>query len=118
MSGQVMYPTFLSQLSHDRIDPRKSRLALSDKFFFVKTQTRKRKERNYGRILTHVCPLGKCLDVLVPRDLHADWIALHPIEIRVLRRGAVKEFAPQKLPVQRERRHRLFYLKKGNIDMD
>lgn len=43
---------------------------------------------------THVCPLGKCFDILVPRDLHANWITLHPIEIWVLRSSAVKKFTP------------------------
>lgn len=59
---------------------------------------------------THICPLGESLDVLVPGNLHADRIPLHPVEVRILGGGAVKEFAPEKLAVQRERWHRFLYL--------
>lgn len=35
MSGQMMYPTLLAQLSHNRVDPRKSRLTLMRKRNFT-----------------------------------------------------------------------------------
>lgn len=68
-----------------------------------------------GRKFTHVCPLCQRLGVLVPRYLHANRVTLHPIEVRVLRRGAVEELAPEKLAVQRQRRHRFLYLKEASL---
>ena len=51
VSSQVMYPTLLSQLSHDRVDPRKSRLALSDKRLssFLCKLKKKKKKKNKER---------------------------------------------------------------------
>lgn len=67
---------------------------------------------------THVCPFCERLHVLVPRYLHANWITLHAIEVGVLGRGAVKEFAPEQLSVQRQGWHRLLDLKQYRLTGD
>lgn len=76
MPGQMVDPPFLSQLGHDRIDPREACLAL--------------------------CPLCQGFGVPVPGDLYADGIPLHAIKLWVVGGCCVEELPPQKLSVQRE----------------
>lgn len=78
----MMNPTFLAQLRHDGVDPGKAGLA--------------------------VRPLGQSLRVLVPRNLNADRIPSHFIEVGILRCAAVEKLAPQELTVEAQRRTRLF----------
>lgn len=77
-------PSFFPQLRHDGVNPRVARLAVS--------------------------PLGQRFRVLVPRDLHADRVARHLVEVGILRCAAVEELAPQKLPVKAQRRTSLLDL--------
>lgn len=74
--GQVMDPTFLSQLCHDSVNPGKTRLGFA--------------------------PLGQRLHVSVPGDADADGIALHLVEAGVVGRCCVKELSPQQLAIQGE----------------
>lgn len=76
--GQVMYPTFLSQLCHDGVNPGKTRLGFG--------------------------PLCQRLHVSVPGDADTDGIALHLVEAGVVGRCCVEELSPQQLAIQRERR--------------
>lgn len=78
MSSQVVDPALLPQLGHDGVDPGEAGPALR--------------------------PLGQRLRVAVPRDLHADGVALHLVEARVVGGCRVEELAPQQLAVQRQRR--------------
>lgn len=78
VSSQVVDPALLPQLGHDGVDPGEAGPALR--------------------------PLGQRLGVAVPRDLHADGVALHLVEARVVGGCRVEELAPQQLAVQRQRR--------------
>lgn len=69
MPGQVVDPAFLPQLGHDGINPGKTSPALG--------------------------PLGQSFWVLVPRDLHANRVALHLVKARVVCGGRVKKFTPK-----------------------
>lgn len=69
VSGQVMDPALLPQLSHDGVDPGKACLSL--------------------------CPFGKCLRVFVPGDAHTNGVPLHLVKARVVGRCGVEELAPQ-----------------------
>lgn len=74
---QVVDPPFLPQLSHDGVNPWEACPALS--------------------------PLGQCLSVAVPWDLHAYGVALHFVEAWIVGGCCVEEFTPQQLAVERER---------------
>lgn len=50
----MMYPTFFPQLSHDRIDPRISRLALAQKDEFITQNQAKISFRLDGRAKAHL----------------------------------------------------------------
>ena len=78
MPGQVVDPALLPQLGHDGVDPGEARPGLG--------------------------PLGQRLGVPVPGDAHADGVALHLVEARVVGGGRVEELPPQQLAVEREGR--------------
>ena len=82
---QMVDPAFLSELSHDGVDPGEARLAGG--------------------------PFGQSLGVSVPGDLHTDRVAGHSVEVGVAVGRRVKELTPQKLSVQGQRWLRLSHLK-------
>lgn len=88
--GQVMDPPLLPQLRHDGVDPGEASAALR--------------------------PLGQCLGVAVPWDLHADGVVLHLVKAGVVGGGRVEELAPQQLTVEREwRRAVLLHLMEDSL---
>ena len=74
MPGQMVYPSFLSQLRHYSIYPWESRFTN--------------------------CPLRQCLWVFIPGYLNANWIANHSVKVWGFSGSRVKEFPPQKLTIQ------------------
>jgi len=77
VSGQVVDPAFLPQLSHDGVNP--------------------------GEAGPTLRPLGQCLGVAIPGDLNADGVTLHLVEAGVVGGRRVEKLAPQQLAVERER---------------
>lgn len=69
MSGQVMDPALLPQLSHDGVYPGEARLGLG--------------------------PLGERFRVFVPGDADTDGVAFHLVETRVVGRRGVEELPPK-----------------------
>lgn len=74
MSGQVVDPALLSQLSHDGIYPGESTLAFS--------------------------PLGQRFWVAIPWNLNTDGVALHFVKARVVGGCCVEELSPKQLAIE------------------
>lgn len=81
MSRQMMYPSFFSQLCHNRIDE--------------------------GITCLSVFPSLKKNLILIPLDLFADWIALDFIEVGSECSVEIEELSPDQLTLERNRRKRM-----------